>query len=100
LKKDYRVKNHEIIQGVVKNVTLFDSENIGVFVSTEYGDGLIHQSEISNYKFDYLETKNIFSKGDKIPVFVISYNKDNLNLGFKQLIGTRFENKYFEILKK
>lgn len=98
LRKDDKLKSGQIIYGIVKNVTIFDSDNIGVFISTEYGDGLIHQNEITYNKYDYYDVKNIFSKGDKIPVYVISYNKDNLNLGFKQLIGTSYENEYYDII--
>lgn len=98
LKRDKKLNRGKILYGIVKNVTTFDSANIGVFVSTEYGDGLIHQNEITYNKYDYYDLKNIFTQGDKIPVYVLGYNKDNLNLGFKQLIGTQFENEYYDIL--
>src|SRR5690606_35186792 len=98
LKKDKKLNRGKIIYGIVKNVTTFDSDNTGVFISTEYGDGLIHQNEITYNKYDYYDLKNIFTQGDKIPVYVLGYNKDNLNLGFKQLIGTEFENEYYDIL--
>jgi hypothetical protein len=98
LKKDKKFKEGDIIYGNVKNITVFNSTSCGVFISTELGDGMIHQSEIS---YDYTslnDIKHIFTKGDKIPVYVLGYNKDNLNLGFKQLIGTLFENEYYDIL--
>jgi len=98
LKKDKKFKEGDIIYGIVKNITVFNSTSCGVFISTELGDGMIHQSEIS---YDYTslnDIKHIFTKGDKIPVYVLGYNKDNLNLGFKQLIGTLFENEYYDIL--
>lgn len=98
LKKDKKLNRGKIIYGIVKNVTTFDSDNTGVFISTEYGDGLIHQNEITYNKYDYYDLKNIFSKGDKIPVYFLRYNKGNLNLGFKQLIGTRYEKEYYDIL--
>lgn len=98
LKKVNKLNKGDIIFGIVKNITTFDSENIGIFISTEYGDGLIHQNEITNDKFDYYDLKSIFFKGDKIPVFVNSHINDKLNLGLKQLIGTKYENEYFDIL--
>lgn len=98
LKKDNKLNRGKIIYGIVKNLTVFDSDNIGVFISTEYGDGLIHQNEIFFNKYDYYDLENIFSIGDKIPVYVIGYNKGHLVLGFKQLIGTQFENEYNDII--
>lgn len=98
LKKDKKLNIGKIIYGIVKNVTTFDSYNKGVFISTEFGDGLIHQNEIAYNKYDYYDLNNIFTKGDKIPVYVLGYNNDNLVLGFKQLIGTRFENEYYDIV--
>lgn len=98
LKRDKKLNRGKIIYGIVKNVTIFDSDNIGVFISTEYGDGLIHQNEITYNKYDYYDLKKIFTKGDRIPAYVIGYNNKNLILGFKQLIGTRYENEYYDIL--
>src|SRR5690554_7661772 len=48
--------------------------------------------------FPYTTLFRSFTKGDKIPVYVLGYNNDNLVLGFKQLIGTRFENEYYDIV--
>ncbi|GHC60992.1 RNA-binding domain-containing protein [Ulvibacter litoralis] len=98
LKRDKKLNRGKIIYGIVKNVTTFDSDNIGVFISTEFGDGLIHQNEITYNKYGYYDLNNIFTKGDKIPLYVLGYNNENLVLGFKQLIGTRFENEYYDIL--
>lgn len=98
LRKDKKLNRGTIINGIVKNTTTFNSDNIGVFISTEYGDGLIHQNEITYNRYDYYDLKNIFLKGNKIPVYVIGYNKDNLILGFKQLIGTQYENEYYDII--
>lgn len=98
LKKDKKLNSGEIIYGVVKNVTTFNSDNIGVFISTEFGDGLIHQNEITYNKYDYYDFRKIFSTGDKIPVYVIGYNNDNLTLGFKQLIATEYEDEYYDII--
>ena len=98
LKRDKKLNRGKIIYGIVKNVTTFDSDNIGIFISTEFGDGLIHQNEITYNKYDYYDLNNIFTKGDKIPLYVLGYNNENLVLGFKQLIGTRFENEYYDIL--
>ena len=98
LKKDKKFKEGDIIYGIVKNITVFNSTTCGVFISTELGDGMIHQSEISYNYTSLNDIKHIFTQGDKIPVYVLGYNKDNLNLGFKQLIGTLFENEYYDIL--
>ncbi len=98
LKKDIKLKRGKIIYGVVEYITTFDSDNIGVFITTEYGNGLIHQNELTDKRYDYYDLKNVFSRGDKIPVFVIGYNRDKLNLGFKQLIGTKYEKEYYDII--
>ncbi len=98
LKRDKKLNRGKIIYGIVKNVTTFDSNSKGVFISTEFGDGLVHQNEITYNKYDYYDLNIIFTKGDKIPVYVLGYNNENLVLGFKHLIGTRFENEYYDIL--
>jgi exosome complex RNA-binding protein Csl4 len=98
LKIDKSVKKGDIIYGKVKNVTTFDNGNIGIFILTEYGDGLIYQSEITYNVNNHYDFKKIFKIGDKIPVFVIGLNLNNLTLGFKQLIGTKYEKEYYQTL--
>lgn len=98
LKKNKKLNIGKIIYGSIKNITLFNSTTFGVFISTEFGDGMIHQSEISYNYISLNDIKHIFNEGDKIPVYVLGYNNDNLNLGFKQLIGTLFEDEYYDIL--
>lgn len=88
----------EIFYGIIKNVATFSTGSIGIFLSTKYGDGLLHQNEVSDDLIDPDEIKSIFTSGDKIPVYLIGYSGDNLTLGFKQLIGTHFEQEYYEII--
>ncbi|MCB0474811.1 MAG: putative DNA binding domain-containing protein [Flavobacteriaceae bacterium] len=100
LKQNTVLKIGDVISGVVKCVKTFDSNNTGIFISTEYGDGLLHQNQISDSYYNFYDYKTIFSLGDKIPVYFMGYNGDKLNLGFKQLIGTEYENDYYDILNQ
>lgn len=100
LKQNTVLKKGEVISGVIENVKTFDSNNIGLFISTEYGDGLLHQNQIFDGYYDLYDIKTVFSVGDKIPVYFLGYNGDKLNLGFKQLIGTKYKNEYYEILNQ
>lgn len=96
-KKDQKLTRGDIIYGKIKNVTTFESTNFGVFISTEYGDGLIHQNNLTNAKLDLYDVKNIFKIGDKIPVYVLVHNEDKINFSLKHLIGTKYEAEYYDI---
>jgi len=83
-----------IIFGTVKNL-----QNYGVFFSTEFGDGLLRINNISEY---FVHQDNIpiyFKIGDKIPLYLLDNEDGKLELSFKHLIGTEFEDFYFDTME-
>lgn len=84
---------------VIDLATVQNTTDYGVFVNTKYGDGLIH---LSNISYEYFDKSNIplyFKKGDQIPVYINGLNADGLILSLKDLIGTEYEKKYFDIFE-
>lgn len=63
----------DIIEGVVKKITTY-----GMFVDVGGVDGLVHYSEIS-YKGP-VNPSTLFKEGDKVPVKVLSYDKEKKHL--------------------
>lgn len=63
----------DIIEGVVKKITTY-----GMFVDVGGVDGLVHYSEIS-YKGP-INPSTLFKEGDKVPVKVLSYDKEKKHL--------------------
>ena len=70
----------------------------GIFVSTKFGDGLIHVSNISYAYFDRDWIPELFKIGEKIPVFLIGHQNGNLQLSLKHLENTEFEEQYLSLL--
>jgi ribosomal protein S1 len=72
-----RIKEGDIVEGVVKNVTDF-----GAFVDLGGADGLLHISEMSWGRVEH--PKKVFKVGDKLNVLIkeISGNKIALSLKF------------------
>ncbi|MBZ7936197.1 MULTISPECIES: 30S ribosomal protein S1 [Campylobacter] len=62
-----------VIEGIVKKITTY-----GMFVDVGGIDGLVHYSEIS-YKGP-VNPSLFYKEGDKVPVKVISYNKERKHL--------------------
>ncbi len=84
----------EVIFGKVKSIVGY-----GVFVTTNYGDGLLHRSQISK---DYLSEESLnlmFSSGDKIPIKVLETVKGKLNFSLLELIGTEYEKQYYNLIQ-
>lgn len=84
----------EIIFGTIKRTTEF-----GFFVSTIYGDGLVHISQISNYYFNKFFIEQTFKIGMRLPFYVLSHSGEKLSLSLSKLVGTKYEKKYFEIIR-
>lgn len=63
----------DVIEGVVKKITTY-----GMFVDVGGVDGLVHYSEIS-YKGP-VNPSTLFKEGDKVPVRVLSYDKEKKHL--------------------
>ncbi|MGH2267449.1 30S ribosomal protein S1 [Campylobacter taeniopygiae] len=67
------VQEQGVIEGLVKKITTY-----GMFVDVGGIDGLVHYSEIS-YKGP-VNPSLFYKEGDKVPVKVISYNKERKHL--------------------
>ncbi|EGK8095117.1 30S ribosomal protein S1 [Campylobacter lari] len=67
------LNQEEIIEGIVKKITTY-----GMFVDVGGVDGLVHYSEIS-YKGP-VNPSSLYNEGDKVPVKVITYDKDKKHL--------------------
>ena len=80
-------------------VTVKDTQPFGVFVETEYGDGLIRLNNVSNKDFERGLFPIIFNKGRKIPAVFLKYETDKIELSLKDLIGTEYEEEYLDILE-
>ncbi|WP_432671001.1 RNA-binding domain-containing protein [Flavobacterium sp. SM2513] len=80
-------------------VTVKDTQPFGVFVETDYGDGLIHLNNVSTTFFERGLFPIIFKKGRKIPAVFLKYEKDKIELSLKDLIGTEYEEEYWDILE-
>jgi len=79
-------------------VTVKDTQPFGVFVETDYGDGLIRIKNVSIKYFERNLFPIIFNKGRRIPAVFLKYEKDKIELSLKDLIGTEYEEEYFDIL--
>ncbi|MDI6775740.1 MAG: 30S ribosomal protein S1 [Syntrophales bacterium] len=75
-----RIEVGKIMEGVIKNIT-----DYGLFIDLGGIDGLLHVSDISWGRIT--RPPNNFSRGDKITVKVLSFDreKERVSLGFKQL---------------
>lgn len=80
-------------------VTVKDTQPFGVFVETDYGDGLIHLNNVSTKYFERDLFPIIFNKGRRIPAVFLKYEKDKIDLSLKDLIGTEYEEEYLDILE-
>lgn len=86
----FKPKLRTILPGIVKKIVEF-----GIFINTEYGDGLIHISNLCD-EFD-LNTSclSYFKEGEEVFVKLLLISDDGkLEFGFKQLIGTNYESYY------
>ena len=80
-------------------VTVKDTQPFGVFVETDYGDGLIRINNVSPKHFERRLFPIIFNKGRKIPAIFLKYESDKIELSLKDLIGTEYEEEYWDILE-
>jgi predicted RNA-binding protein with RPS1 domain len=84
----------EVIFGKVKSIVGY-----GVFVSTDYGDGLLHRSQITEDSLSEETLNLMFSVGDKIPVKVVEFEKNKLFFSLIELVGTEYEQQYYNLIK-
>jgi len=87
------VKIGELIEGQIKSI-----EEYGIFVSSYWGDGLLHRANISNHLWDRKNLQTYFRIGNRITTKVISIEDKKVGLSFKELIGTVEEDKYFDFV--
>lgn len=80
------IEEGKIVEGVIKNIT-----DYGLFIDLGGIDGLLHVSDISWGRIS--RPQDTFSKGDKITVKVLSFDreKEKVSLGLKQLTGNPWE---------
>lgn len=88
-----QIKVGDIVEGKVKSV-----EKYGVFITSYWGDGLLHIANISTHFWDKEKLQSYFSKGDHVTTKVISIEGNKISLGYKDLIGSEEEDKYFDFI--
>ncbi|MEN6318731.1 MAG: 30S ribosomal protein S1 [Syntrophaceae bacterium] len=81
------IEEGKIMEGVIKNIT-----DYGLFIDLGGIDGLLHVTDISWGRIT--RPADNFSKGDKIKVKVLSFDreKERVSLGLKQLTNNPWEN--------
>jgi len=74
------IKEHQILEGVVKNIT-----DYGAFIDLGSVDGLLHVTDISWSRINH--PSEVLSLGQTVKVQVIKFNEDSkrISLGMKQL---------------
>lgn len=84
-----------VISGKIKSIA-----NFGVFISTIYGDGLLHSTNIFENLWNQNSLEKHFKVNNEILTQVIEINNTNnkIYLGFKQLVGTENEDFYLDFL--
>lgn len=88
-----KVKVGDIVDGKIKSI-----EKYGVFITSYWGDGLLHVKNISNHLWDKDRLQSYFRSGDKITVKVVSIEGRRIGLSLIDLIDTYEEDKYFDFI--
>jgi predicted RNA-binding protein with RPS1 domain len=88
-----QIKVGDIVEGKVKSV-----EKYGVFITSYWGDGLLHIKNISTHFWDKERLHTYFSKGDLITTKVINIEGNKIALSYIDLIDTEEEDKYFDFI--
>lgn len=81
------IEENKVLEGIIKNIT-----DYGIFIDLGGIDGLLHVTDISWGRIT--RPSDTFSKGDKITVKVLSFDreKERVSLGLKQLTNNPWEN--------
>jgi small subunit ribosomal protein S1 len=81
------IEEGKILEGIIKNIT-----DYGLFIDLGGIDGLLHVTDISWGRIT--RPSDTFSKGDKIKVKVLSFDRDKerVSLGLKQMTDNPWEN--------
>lgn len=88
-------KDGEVVSAKVTRI-----EDYGIFVITPYGDALLHKSNISDQYWDKRWLDKYFKVNENIFVVILKYDliESKIEVGFSQLIGTLYENYYYDFL--
>jgi small subunit ribosomal protein S1 len=80
------IEEGKVVEGIIKNIT-----DYGLFIDLGGIDGLLHVTDISWGKVP--KPSDMFNKGDKIEVKVLSFDRDKerVSLGLKQLTENPWE---------
>lgn len=92
--------NIKPVPGVIVNGKIKAITTNGLLVSSIYGDGLIHISNISPKIFKSEFLSSYFKVGEILPIVFLQKNKGRLEFGLKQLIGTTYEKYYKSTLNE
>jgi small subunit ribosomal protein S1 len=81
------IEEGKVLEGIIKNIT-----DYGLFIDLGGIDGLLHVTDISWGRIT--RPSDTFSKGDKIKVKVLSFDreKERVSLGLKQMTDNPWEN--------
>lgn len=88
-----QVKIGDIVEGKIKSI-----EKYGIFITSYWGDGLLHITKISPHYWDMDKLQTYFSKGDPITTRVISIDGSKIGLSFIDIVDTEEEDKYYEFI--
>ena len=92
------LKEGNIVFGRVKNITEFHSKFFGIFVSTQYGEGMIHEKNIPDEYRNSIRSniENLINK--EMPLYFLNYKQDNLNFSLKELGNTKYDEEILQIV--
>lgn len=90
---DEKPKRGQIIFGTIKDIVHF-----GLFMITPYGEGLVRINNISYLQPESSSLKKIFQIGDRIPLYLLSYQEGKIEFSLKSLVGTEHEEWLFNTL--
>ncbi len=88
-----QIKVGDIVEGKVKSV-----EKYSVFITSYWGDGLLHIKNISTHFWDEERLNTYFGKGDLVTTKVINIEEGKIALSYIDLIDTEEEDRYFNFI--
>ncbi|MDD4971611.1 MAG: putative DNA binding domain-containing protein [Paludibacter sp.] len=84
---------NEIIEGIIKGITEY-----GIFLSTPYGDGLLHIGNISTGIWNKSKIEKHFIIGKKLLVVITNTNNNKIDLSFIDLKNTMHADYYNDFI--
>lgn len=93
--------NNHFTEGAVTEGIVIGFEDYGVFLSSPFGEGLLHKSKISHHYYDKEILSRLFPAKEKVKLVIQSKNKQNkLNFSFIDLEKTEFAEQYTKFIEK